>query len=214
MCFSAAASFSSAVVIGGIGGATLPLVSDRRQLAFAGLPIVFCAHQLLEGTVWLQVNGADGAPVRTPAVELWLLIAWTLLPVMIPLAVRAFEPDHRRRQVMLALAVVGLGTGASLGIWSMMWATTVVADQHHLVYTVPFLGWLVVIPYGAATCLPMLASTHRFVCLFGMGIASSMAATIAVDGRAFTSIWCFFAATLSVTLYVHYARARQPAPVI
>ena len=148
---------------------------------------------MLEGVIWLQANAADGAPVPTPAVELWLLIAWTLLPVTIPLAVRAFEPDHRRQQAMSALARVASAPGIpghlvdGVGHHRRRRATPPCVLR-------PFAGWLLVIPYGAATCLPMVLSSQGFVRFVGVAIAASMAVTILVDARAFSSIWCFFAA--------------------
>jgi len=215
VCFNAAASFGSAVVIGGIGGATLPLVHDRRQIPFASLPLIFCVHQLLEGVVWMQIHAAGGTTVRTPAVEVWLLIAWVLLPVLIPLSVRWFEPDPRRRNLMLGLAGLGVLVGAYLGIGSMVWSTVAEANRHHLEYRIPAHGWLMAIPYVAATIGPMLASSARFVVRFGLAMLGAMALTVVVDAKAFSSMWCFFAALLSVGLYLHYARSpsaklRQP----
>lgn len=85
MCFSATASFTSGVVVGGIGLATLPMVRQRRELAFAALPVVFGVHQLLEGVIWTQLDHEPtGTAIRSPAVIAWLLIAWTLFPILVP----------------------------------------------------------------------------------------------------------------------------------
>jgi hypothetical protein len=216
VCYSADASFTSGVAIGALGLATLPLVSDRRQLLFAGLPVLFCVHQLLEGVIWQQIDAAGGAAVRTPAVEAWLLISWLVLPVLIPLAVRMFEPDERRRRWMLGLAGLGLATGGLLAVESIREATAAIASGHHLDYAVAIApAWVLGVPYVAATCLPLLVSSHRFVVRFGGALLISLVITLVVDAQAFTSVWCFFAALLSVALFVHYARERfrRPDPI-
>lgn len=215
MCFSATASYAAGIGIGVAGIATLRLVPDRRQRAFAALPLVFGFHQVLEGVIWQQVDAATELPLRTPAVELWLLIAWTLFPIWVPLSVRAFEPDADRRRWMLGLAVVGGAVGGFLAVVSMVAPATVSPSGHHLQYAIPVdPGWPLAIPYIAATCLPLLLSSHRFVLGFGVVIVGSILVTALLDTKALTSVWCFFAALLSIVLFVHYARlhARAPEP--
>jgi hypothetical protein len=182
VCFSESASLVSGVAITGVGVATLRMVPDRRQLPFAALPLIFGVHQVLEGVVWRQLEQSAHVAVRTPAVELWLLIAWLVLPIWVPLAVRWFEPDAE---------------------------TAVRISGHHLVYTLPVEpGWPLAIPYVAATCLAMILSSHRFVVAFGLALLGSLAVTALMDARALSSVWCFFAALLSVSLFIHYARPR------
>lgn len=181
-------------------------------MMFAAIPLVFGAHQLLEGVIWGQLEDSGQAAVRTPAVEAWLLIAWVLLPVYVPLAVRRFEPDARRRAWMLGLAVVGAATGALLAVESVVAEVSVSASPHHLQYSVAGMRALpVAFPYVAATCGPLLVSSHRFVVRFGLALLAAMAVTAVLDARAFSSVWCFFAALLSTGLFVHYSRLRSPA---
>ena len=98
MCFSATASFTAGLVVGGLGAATLPLVANPRERAFAALPLIFGVHQVLEGVVWMQVEDAGAVAIRTPAVAVWLFVAWLVLPVFVPLAGAGFEPDAQRQR--------------------------------------------------------------------------------------------------------------------
>ena len=41
--------------------------------------------------------------------------------------------------------------------------------------------------------------------IFGVVLAASAAVTVLVASVAFTSVWCFFAAVLSLGLFGHYA---------
>ena len=208
MCFDATASITSGVAIGALGAATLPLVREPRERPFAALGLVFGVHQLLEGAVWLRLDDGRTATIHDPAVAAWLLIAWTILPVWVPLAVARFEPDPSRRRVMQGLAVLG----GVVGVWLFAtgWAgpTTVTIDQHHLVYGLGVSPWLMGVPYVAATCGALLLSSHRFVRLFGVALFASLAVTLVVAAVAFSSVWCFFAAVMSVGLFFHYRLKR------
>lgn len=210
MCFDANASFVGGIVLGGLAVATRPLVRDRRELWFASLPLVFGVHQILEGIIWLQLDSSAAVSVRTPAVEAWLFIAWCLLPIWLPLSVSVFEPDQRRRSWMHALAALGVVTGFSLYLASMAYSTDVIINNHHLEYRLPFHpGWLLGIPYVTATCLPLLISSRRFVNRFGIAMVFSMGASVAIAAKQFSSVWCFFAALLSISLLAHYLLERR-----
>ena len=211
MCYSATASLVSGVAITAVGVATLPLVRDRRERPFAALPLIFGVHQLLEARVWTQLEASGLEQIRTPAVAAWILIAWLVLPIYIPLSVRWFEPEARRRRVMAALAVVGAVTGIVLAVQSMSGPVSVAVHGHHLQYLLPLRpGWLLSAPYVAATCGALLVSSHRFVVAFGVALLIGLAVTMVVDATAFSSVWCFFAAVLSGGLYLHYAPALGP----
>lgn len=57
--------------------------------------------------------------------------------------------------------------------------------------------------YLAATCVSCFFSSHRFVKLFGVLALLSYIAAYLAYVMAVTSVWCFFAAILSVLIYLH-----------
>ena len=215
MCFSASASLTSGVVVGALGVATLPLVSDRRERLFASLPLVFGIHQILEGLVWEQLDNGHAVTAHDPAAAAWLFIAWVFLPVFVPLSVWRFEPDPRRRRLMLAPVGLGAAVGAYLLVASVAGPATVRIVGHHLVYGLRASGFVLGVPYVVATCGSLLVSSHRFVVAFGVVLTAAMGVTVLVASVALSSVWCFFAAILSVGLFVHYllARSRGSDPV-
>jgi len=205
VCFSASASYTAGVVIGGVGVATLSMVHDRKQRMFAALPLLFGVHQLLEGVIWTQLDESGRASLRTPAVQLWLLIAWLVLPIWVPLAVRMFEPDERRRRWMLGLAFVGAAIGVFLAVQSVLSSSGVQAYQNHLEYGIPVApSWLLAMPYVLATCIPLLISSQPFVRVFGVAMVVSMGVTAGLAAKSFSSVWCYLAAVLSAMLFVHF----------
>jgi hypothetical protein len=69
MCFSATANFVGSAVLGTVGVITLTKVKHRRELMFASLPVLFAVHQLIEGFVWLGLDG-----ILRPLLASWVLL--------------------------------------------------------------------------------------------------------------------------------------------
>ena len=57
--------------------------------------------------------------------------------------------------------------------------------------------------YLAATCVSCFFSSHGFVRLFGVLALAAFITAYLVHRSAMVSIWCFFAAILSLLIYLH-----------
>lgn len=66
-------------------------------MPFASLPLLFSAHQLLEGLVWAGADGRVSPDVQQAAALAYLVIAQPVLAVLVPLAVLLLEPRLSRR---------------------------------------------------------------------------------------------------------------------
>lgn len=210
MCFSATASFTSSAVIGVIGVATLARSTHRREWLFASIPLLFALHQFAEGMVWLGLTG-DGLP---GAVKPWgfayMLYAQGLLTLLIPLSVWLIEPDHRRRRLVLPF----LALGAALTLY-MLWAlltfpTAIYVEGHSVVYGNPASShlWIAVL-YVLATCGALFFSGYRYIMVLGAVNLVGVLLTIWLKQYAFTSVWCAYAAVVSVLIYFHFSRRRR-----
>jgi len=206
MCFSATSSFIAAGVLGGIGVATLRHVREPRALLFAAVPLLFAFHQAAEGTVWLGLNGQIGKLALDHAAFLFTVYAQGILPFLMPLAIALMEPRGWRRIAIVALTGIGL----LVGLWDLFglvfYPSEVFVSHHSIAYRNPLTGG-VVIPslYVLATCGAMLLSTHRVVRAYGVVNVIGLTIVGFVKGNAFASVWCFYAATLSVMLYWQFA---------
>ena len=58
MCFSATASYTAGVLLVGMGGVVLSRVREKREIAYAAIPLLFGIQQLSEGLVW-SFSGSD-----------------------------------------------------------------------------------------------------------------------------------------------------------
>ena len=137
---------------------------------------------------------------------LFMLYAQGILPFLMPLAIRLMEPPGWRRKAITALTVLG----AFVCVWMIygliFFESQCFVEQHSIAYRNPFTGnFPVSIMYVIATCGAMLLSTHRVIRIYG--VINVVGVTIAhlVKAYAFASVWCFYAATLSVVIYWQFS---------
>src|SRR5271163_3846892 len=108
MCFSPQADLVGGVVITAIGIDAVRHVRQRRELiALAWLPLLLGAHQFIEALVWLWLQGHVPRDVGHVALWAYLLIAFVVLPIFVPLAVIALEPTRGRKAMMAPFALTG-----------------------------------------------------------------------------------------------------------
>ena len=210
MCFSAEADFVSGVLVSGVGVATLTKVEHPRELALGALPLAFGLHQIVEGFVWLGLDGHADESTSDFAAYLYLAFAWVLLPFLVPLAIRLVEPDPGRRRLMTPF--VALGAVVGLYLFASMVENGVTA--HIVERTIQYGGAgdfaiLATALYVLATCVPPLVSSHRGIVWFGALdlLAVGVIAWAQADGL--TSLWCLWAAVVSVLIYVQFVVWRR-----
>ncbi len=88
VCFSPQADIVGGLVISGIGVDVVRHVHRRRDhMALAALPLVLGAHQLDEAFVWWGQEGHVPSAIGHVALWIYLLIAFVLLPIVVPVAV-------------------------------------------------------------------------------------------------------------------------------
>lgn len=77
----------------------------------ACLPLLLGSHQLIETFVWWGQRGRVAEAAGQVAMWAYLLIAFCVLPVLVPAGVMGIEPSADRRRWMAAM--VGLGAVVS-----------------------------------------------------------------------------------------------------
>lgn len=220
MCFNATASFVGAGIVGAAGVATLTLVKDKRQLPFAALPLLFAAHQALEGWTWLELNHSADAQLSGWGVHLWVMFAWALLPIYVPWAVWLMEPDPRRRRWLLAPLVVGGALAIYMVYLAVQPAIGVAVIDHNLDYRLgaPFSAAWLAVPYVFATCFGPMMSSFKWVIALGVGNLIGMSIAAAIKAADYSSIWCTIAAFLSLIVFGHflhqYTSRATPGPAV
>jgi len=216
MCFSAEASFVGAAVIGTAGVASLALVRDKREVPFAALPLAFGMHQALEGVTWLELEHRTQALLAGWGVHAWVFFAWALLPVYVPWSVWLLERDRARRRLMLPMVVMGGALSAYMLVHALEPEILVSVVGGNLDYemNVPVPAWWLAVPYVAATCLTPVLSRSGWIVAFGLANFGAMIAAALIEARDYSSLWCTFAAFLSLIIvgyFISKARSRTSA---
>ncbi len=209
MCFSATANFVGGGIVAGVGLATLSQIDRPGQVVLGSLPLAFGVHQVLEGFVWLGLEGRAPLGIGHGAAAAYLVYAQALLPLLGPLAVLGVLPAERRRR-MLPFVVGGVALGAYLGwtLWHYPW--TVVIAGGSLDYRNPGVsGALIAAFYVVLTVGPFLVSGRRWLVAFGVLNLVGLLTVLAVKAAAFTSVWCAYAAVVSLVLFGFLRRERR-----
>src|SRR5580700_10413091 len=213
MCFSAAANFIGSGVLGAIGVVTLTKVKHRRELLFAGLPMLFAVHQFTEGFVWLGLDGILSPAVTHDMGAAFMLYAQGLLPFLVPLSVLLFEPNAKSRRRMLPFAALGLAT-TLYALWALTaYPFEVYVRGNSIVYTDSGTANVVMgVLYVITTCGSLFMSKIRLMVIFGAINLTILVAVLAFKAYAYTSLWCAYAAIASVIILLYFWRSSVHRP--
>ena len=213
MCFSPEADIGGGLLICAIGVDAVRHIKQRREfIALAWIPVLLGAHQFIEALVWLWLQGHVPGGIGHVALWAYLLIAFVVLPVFIPLAVIALEPTRRRKELMAPFALIGTVVAAILLAAMVRGPVSVKLAPYHLSYSIRLSdGLLIVALYVVAVCGPLLVSGYRNVALFGIVnlVAVIIIARLTISG--FASVWCGWAAITSGAITWH-CRVAKPHP--
>lgn len=210
MCFSPEVSFtlSGALAVGGTYCVHQARKIDRKFLPLAAVPIVFGVQQFGEGCVWTGIARGD-ARLTTIAGIAFLFFALWFWPIWIPLCTLFVERSRKTKLFLLAMTALGALIGVLLFVPTALapsWLLVGV-DHHSLRYNIDPSPIFHAIPgavwqagYIAAVATPLFVSSEHKLVHAGVAIVLSAAITRVFFDYAFASVWCFFAAALS--LYV------------
>jgi hypothetical protein len=209
MCFSATADFAGSAVLGTVGVATLREVKHPREMLFASMPLLFALHQFTEGFVWMGLNGTIPAMIAHHAAAAYALYAQGLLPFLLPLGVLLLEPTRFKQRQMLGFVVLG-GVLMIYMLWGLIAYPLEISIQQHSVvyYNVVTTTTLTAMLYVLATCGSLFFSGFTELVVLAWANLIGLLVVMMVKRYAFTSIWCAYAAGVSVVIYVFFRRSR------
>jgi hypothetical protein len=210
MCFSATADFAGGAVLGAIGVATLIQVKERRELLLAAVPCLFAIHEFIEGFVWLGLNGTLSLQVAHNAGAAYVLYAQGLLPFLLPFSVFLIEPTKRQRRRMLGFVILG-GVLALYLLWGLIAYPLEISAQANsiLYFNVITTTTLVAVLYVVATCGSLFFSGFPALIALGWYNLVGLLVVMMVKRYAFTSVWCAYAAAVSVAIFFFFRRAHK-----
>jgi hypothetical protein len=204
MCFSATASFSASAALLVIGSVTCRSARTPSEYPFAAVPLLFGIQQSIEGVLWLSFSN-EQAGLNAAMTYAFVLFSHVLWPVLVPLAVMLIEPPGPRRRALLAFVVAGVAVSAGLSADIAEHGVVSRPSSHHIEYVMPYaLAKLGMSLYLVSTSMSLLVSSHRAVKVFGLLALLSFAVTAFAYETWLVSVWCYFAALLSVVVLAYF----------
>jgi hypothetical protein len=204
MCFSAEASFLGGVVISAIGMVTVKTVHKRSQLLFAAIPLFFGIQQMVEGILWLTIPYPDHWLAQSIGKYVFLTMADVLWPVIIPLSVFLMEDNPKRKKMLRLLLITGIALALYYASCLLFFHVTPQITGYHIHYANDFPGKFSIaafVVYIIASVLPLFVSSIKRMRLFGYSLIFSCVVSAIFFTQYLTSVWCFFAALISVVIF-------------
>jgi hypothetical protein len=204
MCFSANASFIAGATVSVIGIITIKKVQVPSQIVFASIPLIFGIQQIFEGILWLTIPNPAYAGLQQIATIAFLFFARVVWPMWVPLAIFLLAYDQKKRKMEKALMLMGFGVSAYFLLNLVLQPSGAIISEHHIFYIHDYpasLKFYSNIFYGIVTVLPLFISRYKRMWWLGAVIGISyIAAAFFFKHYAF-SVWCFFAALISMSVY-------------
>ncbi|MBI1194922.1 MAG: hypothetical protein GC138_03615 [Gammaproteobacteria bacterium] len=221
MCFSSTASFTAAAVLLPAGTYCLKVSYsiERPYWALATVPFIFAIQQLLEGGVWLALEQGDALTARDLALG-FLFFSHVFWLGWVGYSASLVETSPFRKRFFSYISFFGVVLGAIMYVPLLLDQARMTPEiiRHSIHYELTLLTDLYVSQELVTTCyagiilLPLLLSSDRYHrVLGGLALVTGLVA-LALYDWAFISVWCYFAAVISLYIFVIMARRlRQRA---
>lgn len=214
MCFSATASFtlSTVLVSTGLFSIFIAYQFNKKYLLIALIPIILGLQQGFEGIIWLSMSPYNYLNVHL-FTYFYLFFAFYFWPSYIPISVYFTESQVLRRKIIFGFIIAGQILGIILFmpiLFSMIPVSTNIIKHsiHYVAYQSNLVLWIYSIGYVSVITIPFLLSSSQPIRFFGLMILLASLISYWLYLYVFTSIWCFFAAILS--LYILYILRKLP----
>ncbi|OGT57941.1 MAG: hypothetical protein A3F14_02240 [Gammaproteobacteria bacterium RIFCSPHIGHO2_12_FULL_43_28] len=206
MCFGPYTSFTASAILLSAGAYTTHKAAGKNKhyLFFAMIPFIFGLQQLLEGFVWLALLNNHENAVHAASLG-YLFFAFFIWPFYIPLSILPIENETKRINVLRYFSLLGVLYGIViyspllLGLKSF---TTEIAHYsiNYITYDTNPLVSIYLFVYACFVALPFFITSKPRIKKFGILLILALFVSLYFYLYAFTSVWCFFAALLSLYL--------------
>jgi len=216
MCFSASASFGASTVLLVIGAAAIKKSETMPQRLLACIPLIFSIQQFSEGVLWLSFMHTEYFYWRTMATYGFLIFAQIVWPFFVPLSVLQLEENPTRKKILAVTLCIG-GLMAIYFSWCLLsYPVSASIEGHHVRYSLPFPlnKHYTDAAYLTCTLVALLVSGNRNIRLLGLLFLVSLIVTKIFYNVYVTSVWCYFAAIISVMIVFIIVQLNKPVKTV
>jgi hypothetical protein len=207
MCFSASASLTASILLIPTGIYCLKQANENAKdyLPVAAWPLFFGVQQVFEGVIWLKINSNQPNDIHYAALS-FLFFSHFFWLFWMPLSAFYLETRQLPKNLLLSFTIIGFLYGIMLYIPLVLnddlWAIAVqqgsINYTTHFIFTDLFPKNFNFVTYVIIILSSSMISTNRSFKFLGQLILLSLIVTYIAFIHAFISIWCFFAAILSL----------------
>ena len=206
MCFSLEASFISGTVLAVVGVLAIKKTHSIPQAVFAGSPLLFSFQQFSEGFVWLSITNTEYSSWLKPSATIFLTIAEVIWPVWVSLSLLLLEKKKINKTILFLLFGIGVIVSTYLGLHLLTNTIKVEQTNYHINYNfgVPnSVVYIFSVLYFLSAVMPLFFSSINIkkTAPIGLLILLSYLVSKIYFENYVLSIWCFFAALISVLVY-------------
>jgi len=197
---------------------------------FAAIPLIFAVQQLTEGMLWLSLKDPGMASWQPLLTYIYLVFAMAIWPLWVPLTIRLLEKDARSKRIMNVLLGIGIMVAICVVLVLSLYPVEVMTPiclncpfsstpslNQHLHYRFSFppipkglIGAFTVLYIMATVITPFISGIKKMKWLGFVFLGSYLFAVILYNGFVI-SVWCFFAALLSMVVWWIITGLRKTA---
>lgn len=203
MCFSAAASFGTGVVLSLIGVKSIQSAKQKAHYFFACIPVLFAVQQFSEGFIWLYPTNLSTDFWSVFRVYFYLAFAQVIWPFYIPFSFYKLESNLLRKRFLYGFTIVGVFTSLLLLFRLVYYPVQVFTEGCHIDYMIGASKWLLVttgLTYVLAIVVAPFFSSFRLTKWLAAFNVVSFVCTVFFFRQYLISVWCFFAAAQSIVV--------------
>jgi hypothetical protein len=205
MCFSATASFGVSAVLMAGGIASVRAAKSPNQAPFATIPFVFSVQQFCEGIIWLSLTKPEYESFGGGATYAFLVFAQVIWPTLVPYSMYIMEEQASRKKILRVLLITGLVLSSYLLFSLFYYPAAASISTMHIRYDLArpyqFVYFTSVLYFVSTIVPPFISSISRMFWIGFLSLASFLI-TVVFFSENIISIWCFFAATISVGVFL------------
>jgi len=201
MCFSTTASFGASAILAIVGIASLKKVQTSSQLMFALIPIIFSIQQLTEAFVWISLTNPNYRHCQHIPIYIFVFFAQVLWTLWVPLSFFLIEKNIKRKSILLGLVAIGSAISIFHFYNLIFFNVNAAITPFHIFYDLDFPlrnNLIMESLYLICIIIPPLISSIKRTSMLGILLSASFLITKLYFNDYIISVWCFFAALISV----------------
>lgn len=215
MCFSATASFSSSALLATTGVVSMYRASNKAQRLFAAVPLVFAVQQFTEGVLWMSLSHPSWYQYRESSTYLFQVFAQMIWPVYMPLLTVLFENERKKKNLIMVFLLFGITLSVYTAYGLYRYPTYAMAQEHHIRYISDFQlakKWYYGVLYFLPTIIAPAFSNVKYLRWLAALFFMSYVATRIFFHFYEISVWCFFGAVISFSIFFMVRKLQKKEP--